>query len=107
MAKRYFRSTDGHITVFRATASKAYQSAFFASTQDDNARWVRSGPIGFSATSATEGAHLRGHHPAEEIVQSEYEALVAHKNTRLKARGLHPARYNSPQESWVSNAALT
>lgn len=106
MSKRFYKSTDGHITVFRATAERRYQSAFFSSTQIDGGRWVRFGPIGFSATG-TSGAAVSNQHAAEEIVQSEYETLVARKNSRLKAEGRDPAGNASPQNSWVSNAALS
>jgi hypothetical protein len=103
--KRYFKATDGFITVFRASATKFYHSANFTSDQQ-----VAGGPfvltsddIGFSKYDAPAGSKLV--HPAEEIVESQYLTLVARKNERLRATG-RPLTTCTPRDSWVSNKAV-
>jgi hypothetical protein len=102
--RRFFKATDGHVTVFRASDTRDYKSAFFTSTEVDG-RWVRQGPISFSGNPIV-GVKISIQHPAVEIVQSEYETLIAGKNTRVQATGGDPRHATSPQHSWVSNAAL-
>jgi hypothetical protein len=91
MTKRYFKATDGDITVFRASDTKVYQSA-------SKTNWG----ISFSGKPAGLGAM-----PAVEITKVEYTALVALKQARIKASngGRHDDG-GSPSDSWVSNEAL-
>lgn len=100
--RRFFKATDGDITVFRASATKFYHSANFSSDQQ-----VAGGPMMLlERISFSQYDHVPGHtYPAEEIVQSEYATLVARKNSRIKAHGDN-REGASPQESWVRNAAL-
>jgi hypothetical protein len=88
MTTRYFKATDGWTTVFRATATRAYQSATMH-------RWG----ISFSAKPA--GLDDMA---TVEITKSEYEALQAAKVEQIKAHGRDPARYTSPQDSWIRNS---
>jgi hypothetical protein len=97
---RYFKATDGKITVFRASETKAYAFATFKGEKlaEDHA-WC--GQIGFSAKA--------GDHPAVEITKAEYEALVAQKTARInaknEARKAEGKRVWSvgPSDSWVQN----
>lgn len=91
MTKRFFKATDGEFTVFRASATMHYRSAIVRGK----------GSISFSSASGGYGSS-----PVEEITKSEYETLVARKNTRLKSEGKDPGRYTTPRHSWVRNAAL-
>lgn len=88
MTKRYFKATDGKLTYFRATATRAYQS-------------VKLTKYGQSFSASQPGP---GDLPTIEITKSEYEELVALKTERLKAadRGI----YTSPSDSWVANSSL-
>jgi hypothetical protein len=97
MTIRYFKATDGVITVFRASATRVYASAWF--TTEGN-RPI--GDIGFSGKPLPLGKY-----PAVEITKAEYEALQAAKLERVKAAGENPKWATSPQSSWVRNAALT
>jgi hypothetical protein len=101
--RRFFKATDGYITVFRASAMRFYHSANFSSDQQ-----VAGGPmVLLESISFSQYDHVPGHtYPAEEIVQSEYDTLVARKNSRVKAHGGRHSDGASPQDSWVSNAAL-
>jgi len=87
---KYFSATDGTITVFRASATRTYQSALK----------LRNG-ISFSATPAK---LMEGAMPAVEITKGEYDALVALKVERLKASGTKG--YTKPGDSWVKNTSL-
>jgi hypothetical protein len=93
MTKRYFSATDGDVTVFRASATRVYQSALK----------LRHG-ISFSATPA----HLMlGAMPAKEITKAQYTALVALKQARVRASG--GGRHQdggAPSDSWVANDAI-
>jgi hypothetical protein len=97
MTLRYFKATDGQITVFRASATRAYASAWF--TTEGN-RPI--GDIGFSGKPLPLGKY-----PAVEITKAEYEALQAAKVERVKAAGENLKWATSPQSSWVRNADLT
>jgi len=90
MSNKYFSATDGTITVFRASATRTYQSALK----------LRNG-ISFSATPAN---LMEGAMPAVEITKGEYDALCALKVQRLKATG--KSYYTKPGDSWVKNTSL-
>src|SRR5262245_52597550 len=89
MTTRYFKASNGKLTIIRATSNAA---GYTYGTCD--------GRLGFSNRGGPDK------HKAVEITKAEYDALVARKNTRLLAEGRNPRRYTSPQESWVRNAEL-
>lgn len=114
--KRFYKATDGRITVYRGTETREYRSATFGShylTPADgvdisSAGWYRKGSLGFSAsTPGGSRAAWGGWHATEEITQSEYETLIATRNTWLQARGIDLRDRTSPQESWLPNAMLS
>lgn len=94
--RRYFKATDGTVTIFRASDARVYESA-----------WVQLYPtgavhlMGFSARPARVGELV-----VEEIVKSDYDTLVARKNSRLKAIGARDDAFGEPRNSWVNNEAL-
>ena len=88
MATRYFKATDGKITVFRASKTRVYRSARIH------------GVISFS----TGGNPSPGWHPAVEIDQAEYVRLNSIKTKRIAAAA--GQRFAGPQDSWVENADL-
>ena len=90
--RRFFKATDGSPTVFRASNTRDYRSASFSTRENGDVS------ISFSAGD--------GSYPVEEIVRSEYETLVARKNSRIKANGGHHGDGASPRDSWVRKAAL-
>lgn len=90
---RYFKATDGVVTVFRASKTRIYQSAWF--TRHDGETWP-AGESGFSGKAAGAGG---GQFPATQIEKAEFDRLVAAKNRRLG-----DTRYVSPSDSWVCNA---
>lgn len=79
----YVKATDGEVTVFRASRSKPYVSAYFN---------------GFGSTSGIAFSGKPGGHPCVAIDKAEYDRLVALKKQRTDQ--------NSPQASWIYNAAL-
>ena len=99
MAKRYFKATNGTMTVFRSSATRVYGSA-------------RVNPeIGFSGNGRSNAYPL----DAVEINKDEYEALVGLKAQRIdrkkdeiEAEGGKAYRGfgASPQDSWVLNSAI-
>jgi hypothetical protein len=97
---RYFKATNGRFTVFRASPTRVYLSAWI---QSDAKRVT---DFGFSMLSA------KGRVPAEEMTKDEYEALVKRKTARIEARkaeivasGGQISRSfgSSPSDSWVAN----
>lgn len=105
--KRFYKATDGRITVYRATertyASVSFTSIHLPTSTYTPAGWyVGTGGISFSAKHAVEGYR----HAVEEIVQSEYETLIALRNTWLQSRGIDPKDRTSPQSSWLPNAMI-
>lgn len=100
MVQRFFKSTNGQFTVFRASRSRVYQSAWMT-TNEGSSHAPRVINLGFSAKPAYPGFDW----PVEEIVKSEYETLVALKNSRLKAAA-RDSDFGDPGNNWVSNAAL-
>ena len=104
MAVRYYKATDGLLTVFRAT-TRAYASAWFTTeTGQGRLPFLRRSPgIGFSKHAlGTRG----GEYPTVEITEAEYAALVAAKVARVKNEGRDPKYFTSLQDSWVDNQAL-
>lgn len=90
MKKRYFKATDGRLTVFRSSPTMVYRSA----TITDKA-------ISFHTTAAD--AHS-ARVPALEIDGSEYRDLQARKFARQSCEGMRlRGLTNSPQESYVRN----
>jgi hypothetical protein len=79
-------ASDGHVTYFRASETRVYQSCIKGS---------------FSAKPAFFGAVV-----AQEITRAEYDTLVVLKNQRLIAEGREPRGYTQPYHSWVLNAAI-
>jgi hypothetical protein len=104
MTVRYYKATDGLLTVFRAT-TRVYASAWFTTeTGQGRPPFLRRSPgIGFS-THAPGGRG--GNYPAVEITEAEYAALVAAKIERAKNEGRDPKYFASLQENWVHNRAL-
>lgn len=94
MTKRYFKATDGKVTVFRSSEERVYRAASFKTKPDG-----RIFGIGFSSGS--------GSYETVEITQAEYESLVARKMARVRASGATArGAGSSPQDSWISNASL-
>jgi hypothetical protein len=87
---RYFKATNGRFTVFRASTTRVYLSAWIQS----NAQRVTD--YGFSLLSA------KGRVPAEEMTKAEYDALNARKVERIVAAGGDP-KHAAPADSWVAN----
>jgi hypothetical protein len=104
MTDRYYKATDGLLTVFRAS-KRVYASAWFTTEIGQGGLpFVRRSPgIGFSMHAP--GAR-GGNYPTEEITEAEYAALVAAKVERVKNEGRDPKYFTSPQDSWVHNRAL-
>lgn len=92
MATRYFKGTDGIITVFRASGTKVYHSV---TTK------ARHGGQSISFSGAMPFADR---HPVHEITKAEYDALQTIK--AHEAQGRRPNRSTGPQDSWVTNAVL-
>lgn len=99
MTKRYYKATDGQITVYRATESREYHSAQIR--KEDRY-------FGFSALPASP-AHP---YPAVEIDKAEYQSLVAQKVARIEARKaemiaagqrVYSGFGGAPGDSWVAN----
>jgi hypothetical protein len=97
MTTRYFKATDGKVTVFRASKTRVYSSAWFDVYAADDGG-PRVGASGFSVKPAGWG----GQFPAVEISKAEYDALVVRKVERIKAAGGNPS-YAAPHSSWVRN----
>lgn len=99
MAKstRYFKATDGKITVFRASETRAYVSATVPA--DPKTGYYYS--ISFSGKPAGLGSC-----PCVEITRAEFVALTAAKIERIKAEGGKHADGGSPSDSWVRNSAI-
>ncbi len=86
MTTRYFKSTDGTRTIFRATALP---------------QGYRFGVIGGHRLGFT-NVPQNGAFPAHEITKAEFEQLIALKQIRTAGQ-----RYaTSPQDSWVFNTAI-
>lgn len=83
MATRYFKSTDGKITTFRATKTRAYQSA------------------NVTMRSFSEKHPGPGTFPTSEITKAEYDALQAAKIERITSEGGRLDWANDPAKSWV------
>ena len=99
MTVRYYKATDGVLTVFRAT-TRVYASAWFTTeTGQGGLPLLRRSPgIGFSPHAlGTRG----GNYPAVEITEAEYDTLVAAKIERVKNEGRDPKYFTSLQDSWV------
>lgn len=88
---RYFKATDGKITVFRASEERVYLSATTVGRHGGHR-------ISYSAAPAKHGSY-----PTVEITKAEYDALVGLKKARVEGSR---SSGTSPQESWVSNASL-
>ena len=104
MTVRYYKATDGVLTVFRAS-TRVYASAWFATeTGQSGLPALRRSPgIGFSTHARTTRG---GNYPAVEITEAEYGALVVAKVARIKNDGRDPKYFTSLQDSWVHNQAL-
>ena len=106
---RYYMATDGVVTVFRATETREYRSAWI-SAWTQAADWYQARPSNFGFSAKT------GPIPAIEIEKAGYEALVAAKMRRVaakieaaKAEGKPLSRHydgGSPSDSWVRNAEI-
>ncbi len=91
MAKRYFKSTDGTVTIFRATTNpNGFAYGLF-----------NGGGYGFSNTLRV------GARPAVEITEAEYASLTHAKHRRWYAEGSFHRGATGPQSSWVRNADLS
>jgi hypothetical protein len=93
MAIRYFKATNGRFTIFRATASRVYGSAWI---QCDAHCVTLSG---FSMKPASASVYPI---PAIEIDRAEYERLNERKAARLILAGGNP-KWAAPSDSWVRN----
>lgn len=93
---RYFKASDGNVTVFRQSGSRLYRSALIrwhSGKQQCNA-------ISFSAALADPQC---GRVAAAEIDKAEFDRLRAIKAARLASRG---QQFSSPQDSWVLNSEI-
>jgi hypothetical protein len=98
MTKRFYKATDGSLTVFRATDTKVYQSATITNWGSEAKPRLN---ISFSGKAAGVGAM-----PAIEITKAEYDALTSLKLRRMRAMG-EAIRYStSPSHSWVANDVI-
>ena len=104
MTVRYYKATDGMLTVFRATTRVCASAWFTTETGQSGLPFLRRSPgIGFS----THGPATRGgNYPTVEITEAEYAALVAAKVARVKNEGRDPKYFTSLQDSWVLNRTL-
>ena len=115
MPNRYFKATDGTFTVFRASSSRVYKSAWMridrARERNAEGVWAPVGEphpvnLGFSARPPYAAARgipgAPGAYPAEEITKAEHQALVAAKNARAVADP-DACEPSSPRDSWVRN----
>jgi hypothetical protein len=100
MQRRYFKATNGTVTIYRATESRAYVSAWIQA--HESGRPIN---MGFSAKP--------GPLPAVEVSKEEYAALVARKMERTNARKaeieaagerVYRSFGSSPSDSWFFNA---
>jgi hypothetical protein len=99
-ATRYFKATDGRVTVFRATSRVGYRYARFT-TQELTRGPTPIGDIVFSL--GTTG----GGFPAIEIDAVEYQALRAAKIDRQHRDCPGVGGFTkSPRASWVRNVDL-
>ena len=104
MTVRYYKATDGVLTVFRATTRVCASAWFTTETGQGGLPLLRRSPgIGFSPHAP--GAR-GGNYPAVEITEAEYGALVVAKIARIKNDGRDPKYFTSLQDSWVRNRAL-
>jgi hypothetical protein len=88
MAKiRYFSATDGHMTVFRSSATRVYKSAFPGHQQ----LWSE-----FDYYDCV----------AVEITKSQFDALNSAKIKRILRRGKNPS-FAVPQDSFVFNEDIS
>lgn len=100
MTKRYFKATDGKITVFRATDTKIYASANFH-TYESGGAFHCGRDIGFSGRSPSTHGYA-----AVEISRAEYDHLTAIKQARIVGQGSSLKYSTSPSDSWVRNTQL-
>jgi hypothetical protein len=101
---RYFKATDGQVTVFRQSRHDVFRSADFRSELMTRG-WSLVGSISFVVTLPW--------HPdsfaTKEISAAEYNTLAVLKERRLLADYCAQAALaasRSPQNSWVRNADL-
>jgi hypothetical protein len=104
MTVRYYKATDGVLTVFRAS-TRVYASAWFTTeTGQGRLPFLRRSPgIGFSKHAP---GTRSGNYPTIEITEAEYGALLMAKVARIKNDGRDPKYFTSLQDSWVRNRAL-
>jgi hypothetical protein len=86
---RYYKATNGQITVFRST-NRTYRSASFTTQPSGQVS-----SIGFSAVS--------GQYPAIEISRQKYLQLQQLKADRCQTEN---ARADHPGASWVRNSDI-
>jgi hypothetical protein len=91
MNLRYFKATNGRFTIFRASASRVYGSAWIQCSAD------RVTVSGFSMKPA--GVYPL---PAIEIDRPEYERLNSLKASRIVLQGGNP-KWAAPSDSWVKH----
>jgi hypothetical protein len=96
---RYFKATDGRVTVFRQASRQVYRWVHFR-TEDLTRGPAPVGEITWSI------ARRDGAHPAEEIGPTEHTTLAVLKARRLHADYGDAGDARSPQNSWVRNADL-
>jgi hypothetical protein len=105
MSKRYYKATDGVLTVFRAT-TRVFASARFTTETPPGGlphpyMFGPRGGIGFSSKPVSPGKYV-----VVEITEAEFDALQAAKVERIKATGGNPSDHTSHQDSWVRNRCL-
>jgi hypothetical protein len=105
MTKRYYKATDGVLTVFRAT-TRVFASAWFTTETPPGGlpypyMLGPRGGIGFSNKPVSPGKYV-----VVEITAAEFGALQAAKVERIKAMGGDPSHHTSHQDSWVHNRCL-
>jgi hypothetical protein len=96
---RYFKATDGRVTVFRAASRQVYRWVHFR-TEDLT---LGPAPVGEITWSI---ARRDGAWAAAEIDAMTYKTLTVLKARRLHADHGDTANTGSPQNSWVRNADL-
>jgi hypothetical protein len=89
---KYYKATDGKITVFRSSKERDYGSA---STKS---------PAGNHAISFSRFPPSADRYPTVEITKAEYDTLVDLKISEDRNR--KRSRSRGPQDSWVPNSML-
>lgn len=96
----YFKATDGVSTVYRASETRYFRAASFATSPTGDITQLSFSGRWYPACARTV------FYAAEQITKAQYVALVAARNGWLTANGMDPRQYNKLSDGWVVNAAL-